>query len=120
MEGGITMDLDLSNKFRFLDGKARFKALFLLLLRSETYMTSDRLAAELGVTSRTIKNDIRTLKEELINADLLITSKQSLGYKLEIVIRNMKIVLKNISKSISPKQSIRNLIIVFNIFYEGY
>ncbi|WP_052400647.1 BglG family transcription antiterminator [Oceanobacillus jeddahense] len=78
------MDLDLSNKFGFLDGKARFKALFLLLLRSETYMTSGQLAAELGVTSRTIKNDLRTLKEELLQADLLITSKQSQGYKLEI------------------------------------
>lgn len=78
------MDLNLSNKFGFLDGKARFKALFLLLLRSDIYMTSERLAAELGVTSRTIKNDIRTLKEELAKADLLITSKQSQGYKLEI------------------------------------
>lgn len=85
MEGGITMDLDLSHKFGFLDGKARFKALFLLLLRSETYMTSDRLAAELGVTSRTIKNDIRTLKEELEKIDLFVKAKQSQGYKLEIM-----------------------------------
>ncbi|GGP07513.1 MULTISPECIES: HTH domain-containing protein [Oceanobacillus] len=97
------MDLDLSNKFKFLDGKARFKSLFLLLLRSETYMTSDRLAAELGVTSRTIKNDIRTLKEELVKADLLITSKQSQGYKLEIADKEYENRIKEYFQIYQPK-----------------
>jgi len=97
------MDLDLSNKFGFLDDKARFKALFLLLLRSEFYMTSDRLAAELGVTSRTIKNDIRPLKEELAKVDLLITSKQSQGYKLEIVDEEYENCIKEFFQIYQPR-----------------
>ncbi|WP_152657542.1 HTH domain-containing protein [Oceanobacillus sp. CFH 90083] len=97
------MDIDLSNKFGFLDGKARFKALFLLLLRSEAYMTSERLAAELGVTSRTIKNDIRTLKEELAKADLLIISKQSQGYKLEITDKEYENRIKEFFQIYQPR-----------------
>lgn len=97
------MDLDLSDKFGFLDDKARFKALFLLLLRSETYMTSDRLAEELGVTARTIKNDIRTLKEELAKIDLLITAKQSQGYKLEVADQEYENRIKEFFQIYQPR-----------------
>ncbi|MHC5227104.1 HTH domain-containing protein [Enterococcus sp. LJL99] len=76
--------MNLSKNMEFLENKVRFKALFLLLLRSETFIKSEHLAAELGVTSRTIKTDIQALKEELAEIDIMIVSKRSKGYKLEI------------------------------------
>ncbi|MFD2831150.1 HTH domain-containing protein [Corticicoccus populi] len=78
------MNLDLSKRLKFLDDKPRQKALFLLLLRSEQYITSRDLAAELKVTSRTIKNDIQNLKNELSQIEISVTSKPALGYKLEV------------------------------------
>jgi lichenan operon transcriptional antiterminator len=79
------MSIELSEKLHFLKDNARFKALFLLLLRTDDYMKSEDLAKELGVTSRTIKRDLKFLREELYsNLDIILESKQSKGYKLEI------------------------------------
>lgn len=78
------MTSDLSKTMEFLEHKARFKALFLLLLRAQDYVKSETLAAELGVTSRTVKADIQLLKEELAKLDILLLAKRSRGYKLEI------------------------------------
>ncbi|GGC90112.1 BglG family transcription antiterminator [Enterococcus wangshanyuanii] len=78
------MKADLMKSMAFLEDKARFKALFLLLLRSPEFVKSDRLAAELGVTSRTIKSDIQLLKEELDKIGITVLSKRSKGYALEI------------------------------------
>lgn len=57
------MECGPENKLAFLENNSRFKALFLLLLRSEDYKKSEELAKDLGVTSRTIKNDFKILKE---------------------------------------------------------
>ncbi|MGX7265035.1 BglG family transcription antiterminator [Enterococcus crotali] len=78
------MKSGLSKTMEFLENKARFKALFLLLLRSEDYVKSDSLADELGVTSRTVKTDIQSLKDELAQIDITVISKRSKGYKLKI------------------------------------
>lgn len=78
------MDSELSRKLQFLDNNARFKALFLLLLRSEDYLQSDSLATELHVTARTIKNDLKLLQQELENLQIQLISKRSKGYKLDI------------------------------------
>lgn len=78
------MNTELSKKLSFLDKNNRFKALFLLLLRSNDYKKSSILGDELEVSSRTIKNDIKILKKELSQIDIEIIAKQSKGYKLEI------------------------------------
>lgn len=53
---------ELSEKLQFLDRKPRLKTLFLLLFRSEGYVTSESIAAKLSVSSRTIKSDLAELK----------------------------------------------------------
>ena len=53
---------ELSEKLQFLDRKPRLKTLFLLLFRSEEYVTSESIAAKLSVSSRTIKSDLAELK----------------------------------------------------------
>lgn len=68
----------------FANCNDRVKKIFLLLLRSDDFMTSTQLAEEVGVTSRTIKADIRTLKMELEQTELEIISKQSVGYQLKV------------------------------------
>ena len=64
------METELSKKLSFLDKNNRFKALFLLLLRSNDYKKSSVLAEELEVSSRTIKNDMKVLKKELLQTDI--------------------------------------------------
>lgn len=78
------MNKKLSEKLSFLNDNIRFKALFLLLLRSEGYIKSDVLANYLNVTARTIKNDLKLLKLELYKIGIDLISKQSKGYYLKI------------------------------------
>lgn len=78
------MNNELVKKLSFLDDNSRFKALFLLLLRSDDFKKSESLANDLGVTSRTIKNDLKILKNELYELNIKLIAKQSKGYKLEI------------------------------------
>ncbi len=60
----------------------RHKVIFLLLLRSEGMVSSQMLADELGVTPRTIKNDIKTMRTEMTGFGIQILSKRSEGYRL--------------------------------------
>lgn len=78
------MITNLANKFDFLENLPRLKALFLLLLRSDEYITSYSIADKLNVSSRTIKSDIQILKEEMATLNIEIVSKRSIGYKLII------------------------------------
>jgi lichenan operon transcriptional antiterminator len=98
----MTMDVDVSKQLEFLDDNPRRKALFLLLLRSEKHTTSQNLAAELNVTSRTVKNDIKYLKNELSSLKLAIISKPSLGYKLEITDEELENKLKRYFQIYQP------------------
>lgn len=66
----------------FLDNHARYKALFLLLLRADEPKTSEYLAEELHVTSRTIKNDLKNMKLPLQNIGISLCSKRGTGYYL--------------------------------------
>ena len=77
----------LSNKenLDFLNEYPRQKALFLLLLRSDQYITSDVLAQKLSVTSRTIKKDVQFLRDILNNSGISIDSKQSKGYRFDFI-----------------------------------
>lgn len=93
-KGERQMDWDFQRDYLFLDRNPRFKALFLLLLRSDGYKKSEELAKELGVTSRTIKSDLKVLKEELSRLGVELSSRQSKGYQLNIRDRELEIRLK--------------------------
>lgn len=88
------MAANLAKQLEFLNSKPRFKALFLLLLRAEDYVKSEELASKLGVTSRTIKNDIQALKDELDDLEIPLLSKRSKGYKLAILDPELESELK--------------------------
>ncbi|MGY3778555.1 BglG family transcription antiterminator [Isobaculum melis] len=70
------------NLMYFLDNHARYKALFLLLLRADEPKTSEYLAEELHVTSRTIKNDLKNMKQTLQDTGISLCSKRGTGYYL--------------------------------------
>lgn len=76
--------MDISQILRILDKNKRYKAIFLLLLRNNQYINSEKLSTEIQVSSRTIKNDIKYLKEALEKYQILILSKSAYGYKLNI------------------------------------
>ncbi|MGK0607203.1 BglG family transcription antiterminator [Enterococcus gilvus] len=77
--------LSTKEKLNFLNDYPRQKALFLLLLRSDKYITSDVLAQKLSVTSRTIKKDVKFLRDILDNSGISVDSKQSKGYRFEYI-----------------------------------
>lgn len=74
----------LKNKLNFLDENPRHKALFLLLLRNDRYITSEELAQQLEVTSRTIKSDLKYIKDNIDFSEIEIVSKKSRGNKILI------------------------------------
>lgn len=76
------MKPELMKKLKYLDHNPRHKALFLLLLRSEDYITSQELGRRLEVTPRTIKSDIKSITELLGQDDIRIYSKSSRGFCL--------------------------------------
>lgn len=77
------MGKEVSERLKILDRKPRLKALFILLFRSEDFVTSTYIAEKLNVTSRTIKSDINELKSYIQDLGS-IESKRSFGYKLHI------------------------------------
>ncbi|MCU0083039.1 HTH domain-containing protein [Streptococcus danieliae] len=77
------MRKELSEKLQFLDRKPRLKTLFLLLFRSEGYVTSESIAAKLSVSSRTIKSDLAELKIALADIGDIV-AKRAHGFKLVI------------------------------------
>ena len=81
----------VGKKLQFLERISRHKALFLLLLRSEDYITSEELADKLAVTSRTIKSDIKSISENLEKyiPELSIEARRSKG--IRIVFENEEI-----------------------------
>lgn len=76
--------MDISQILRILDKNKRYKAIFLLLLRNNQHINSEKLSSEIQVSSRTIKNDIKYLKEALEKYQISIFSKAAYGYKLHI------------------------------------
>lgn len=69
---------------RILNSKKRYKAIFLLLLRSNAFTTSLEIAKTLNVSERTIKTDIKELKESLEKYPFEIKSIRSKGHLLKI------------------------------------
>src|SRR5690625_676855 len=60
----------------------RWKQILHLLLTSEKSLTSQELAAELHVSSKTIRNDIKNLQPLLSDYGLEIVSVRGKGYAL--------------------------------------
>ena len=78
------MQRELAKGLFFLENISRHKALFLLLLRSDDFITSDELADKLSVTSRTIKSDIKSISRNLEEtaAGIRIDAKRSKGVRV--------------------------------------
>ena len=83
----------------------RYKAIFLLMLRTDGYLTSKQMGELLNVTDRTVKNDIKNLREELqiFSNYLKIESKPSLGYALIIDDIEIKNELKKYYRIYQPQ-----------------
>ncbi|KAA9220719.1 HTH domain-containing protein [Aerococcus loyolae] len=79
----MSMEKEISERLVFLDDKPRLRSIFLLLFRSEGYITSQMIAEKLGVTSRTVKSDIKELSEGIVGLGY-IKSKRAHGYRLVI------------------------------------
>lgn len=80
----------LKKQLSFLDSNPRHKALFLLLLRNDDYVTCDELAQQLQVTSRTIKSDLKSIKTNFEFSEIDIISHRSKGNKVEILDEEVK------------------------------
>lgn len=78
------MEEELLDKLEFLENNYRHKALFLMLFRTNDFITSDELAIRLDVTSRTIKSDIKLINEQLNISGIEIISQRSKGYMIKI------------------------------------
>lgn len=97
---------ELSEKLQFLDRKPRLKTLFLLLFRSEGYVTSESIAAKLSVSSRTIKSDLAELKIALADIGDIV-AKRAHGFKLVIHNSQLEQHIKEIFQ-IFPTSKIEN------------
>lgn len=78
------MDTRLLKKLEFLENNHRHKALFLLLFRNVEFITSEELAEKLDVTSRTIKSDIKYMKQQFDIQGLCIISQRSRGFMIKV------------------------------------
>lgn len=97
---------ELSEKLQFLDRKPRLKTLFLLLFRSEGYVTSESIAAKLSVSSRTIKSDLAELKIALADIGDIV-AKRAHGFKLVIHNSQLEQHIKEIFQ-IFPTSKVEN------------
>lgn len=94
------MSRELARKLRFLENVSRHKALFLLLLRSDDFITSEDLADRLAVTSRTIKSDIRSISDSLSCSlkGVCIEAKRSRGIRIVFQDEGLKNEIKEYFK----------------------
>jgi|GEM_PF-459964 Transcriptional antiterminator len=61
---------------------SREKKILKLLLKKDGIMTTSEIAVQLGVSSRTIKADIKKINEELEGKDCMVESKVGVGFWL--------------------------------------
>lgn len=92
----------IHDTFSFFEYNTRYKSLFLQLLRTEEYITSKTLSEILNVSIRTIKNDIKLIREELPE-NIYIISKPAKGYLLKIEEDNLEKKLKDYFQIYQPK-----------------
>lgn len=97
------MTSELMKRLKSLDQNPRHKALFLLLLRSEGYVTSEMLAGKLGVSARTIKNDVNHIAASLGKGEVQLLSKRSKGSRLIFADENIKNETKELFQLYRPE-----------------
>ncbi|QLB41233.1 HTH domain-containing protein [Mannheimia pernigra] len=85
---------DLKKILALLSRNRRFQSLFLLLLRNQQFINSDALSSELHLSVRTVKKDIKLLKEKLEPYGIQIFSRPCYGYKLLIQFEELHMQLK--------------------------
>ena len=85
---------EVINELKILDSNPRYKAEFLLLLRSNGFLTSEELAEKLGVSSRTIKSDLKCISNSLCGEAVKIVAKRSKGAMILIENDNLKNMIK--------------------------
>lgn len=76
----------------------RQRGIFLRLVGAEKAITSDQLARELGVSSRTIKTDMAAMASELEQNGARIISRRNRGYTLEVTDEERMRKLHNLSR----------------------
>ncbi|WEV37654.1 HTH domain-containing protein [Lactobacillus sp. ESL0677] len=74
--------MKLTTKLSFLNANSRLTSLFLLLFRTENYVTSNEISKMLAISVRTVKHDIKLLRQELAGTEIELISKPSRGYRL--------------------------------------
>lgn len=79
--------------------------MFLILLRAETELTSEFLAKELDVTSRTIKSYFKQMKPALAEEGILLESKRGTGYALSYQENGLLNELKTYFQLYQPRKS---------------
>lgn len=91
-----------------INSHKRYKSLFLILLRSEGFITSNELAEKLDVSSRTIKNDIKVIRNEIYKYGVRLVSKPGIGYALYIIdinkYRNIRRLLQHYNVESLPDE----------------
>ena len=94
------MQRELAKNLYFLENISRHKALFLLLLRSDDFITSEELADKLSVTSRTIKSDIKSISKNLEETvtGIRIDAKRSRGVRVVFNSESLKNATKEYFK----------------------
>ncbi|WMJ81698.1 BglG family transcription antiterminator [Clostridium sp. MB40-C1] len=65
-------------------GNFRLQKILEVFLETNKVVTGKQLCTMLGVSSRTIRSDIKELNDILENKGAIISSKKSIGYKIEI------------------------------------
>src|SRR5690625_688883 len=77
----------------------RMSGIINILARADDYVTGIELATKLGVTARTIREDIKTINKKIINYDTKIISKKSKGYKITSKSKEQITTLVNLIKA---------------------
>ncbi|MGM0125611.1 lichenan operon transcriptional antiterminator [Enterococcus sp. AZ194] len=98
------MELKFDRLRQFFEENLRYKALFLILLRSDTDLTSEFLAEELDVTSRTIKSDFKNMKPALAELGIQLNSKRGMGYSLSYQTESLSNELKTYFQMYQPRK----------------
>lgn len=83
-------------------GNQRLQKILELLIENKDTVTGEFLCNSLGVSSRTIRSDIKELNKILENNGASIISEKARGYKLEIIDNNLfNILINSIRRNIT-------------------
>jgi probable licABCH operon transcriptional regulator len=85
----------------------RKKLILNSLLKRKTYLSSEELAGLTGVSSRTIRNDIKTISRELESYGMTLNASPGLGYRIDEILKPRLFNLledEAVSQPIAPEE----------------